>query len=109
MVLRIAAIYGWPMSTQHAKELTATIVGGATLRYLAQAAAKFIPGPGWVIAGAIASAGTWAIGQVAIQYFEHSKKLGPRHLQSLYRQKVKERRGTKGRRRGRGKTVQDHD
>jgi small GTP-binding protein len=115
MVLRIAAIYGEPMSTQHAKELTATIVGGATLRYLAQQAAKFIPGPGWVIAGAVASAGTWAIGQVAIQYFEHGKKLGPRHLQSQYRQKVKERRspraagGTKGGRQSRGKVVQAHD
>jgi small GTP-binding protein len=95
MVLRIAAIYGEPMSTQHAKELTATIVGGAALRHLAREAAKFIPGPGWVIAGAVASVGTWAIGQVAIQYFELGKNMGPRGLQSLYRQKVKQRRGTK--------------
>jgi small GTP-binding protein len=94
MVLRIAAIYGEPMSTQHAKELTATIVGGAALRHLAREAAKFIPGPGWVIAGAVASIGTWAIGQVAIQYFELGKNMGPRHLQNLYAQKVKQRRGT---------------
>jgi uncharacterized protein (DUF697 family) len=95
MVLRIAAIYGEPMSTQHAKELTATIVGGAAMRHLAREAAKFLPGPGWVIAGAVASVGTWAIGQVAIQYFELGKKMGPSGLQSLYRQKVKQRRGAK--------------
>jgi uncharacterized protein (DUF697 family) len=92
MVLRIAAIFGEPMSVQHAKELVATIVGGMALRYLAQEGAKFIPGPGWVVAAAIASAGTWAIGQVAIQYFEHGKTLTAEQLRSRYEGLLKERR-----------------
>jgi uncharacterized protein (DUF697 family) len=87
MVLRIAAIYGDPMSAQHAKELMATIAGGLTVRFLAQEGAKFIPGPGWVVAGLIASAGTWTIGQVAVQYFEHGKKLSARELRTLYRRR----------------------
>jgi small GTP-binding protein len=92
MVLRIAAIFGEPMSAQHAKTLVATIVGGMALRYLAQEAAKLLPGPGWLVSAAVASVGTWAIGQVAVQYFEHGKKLSAEQLQDLYEQRVKERR-----------------
>jgi small GTP-binding protein len=87
MVLRIAAIHGEPMSARHAKELIATIAGGLAVRFLAQEGAKLIPGPGWIVAGLIAGAGTWTIGQVAVQYFEHGKKLSARELRSLYRQR----------------------
>ncbi|MBI5955378.1 MAG: GTP-binding protein [Chloroflexi bacterium] len=85
LVLRIAAIYGEPMTADHARELVATIATGVFLRYLAQAAAKALPGPGWAISGGIAGAGTWAIGQVAVEYFESGKQLSPAQLQSLYR------------------------
>jgi small GTP-binding protein len=105
MVLRIAAIFGESMNLQHAKELVATIAGGLALRYLAQEGAKFIPGPGWLIAGAVASAGTWAMGQVAVQYFEHGKKLTPQEMQARFAALVKKRRKTarsKRSRRGKG-------
>jgi small GTP-binding protein len=92
MVLRIAAIFGEPMNLQHARELIATIVGGVALRYLAEEGAKLVPGPGWVIAAAVAAAGTWAIGQVAILYFEQGKKLSAEQMQSLYQRFVKQRR-----------------
>jgi small GTP-binding protein len=102
MVLRIAAIFGEPMSAHHAKELIATIAGGMAFRYLAQEGAKFIPGPGWVISASVASIGTWAIGKVAVQYFQHGKNLNAQQLQSLYEERVQERRkmlGSKRRRR----------
>jgi len=91
MVLRIAAIFGEPMSAHHAKELVATIVGGTALRYLAQQGAKLVPGAGWVVSAAVAGAGTWAIGKVAVQYFEHGKKLSPEEMHSQYKQLVKSR------------------
>jgi small GTP-binding protein len=87
MVLRIAAIYGEPMGVEHAKTLVATIAGGLTLRYLAIAGAKFIPGPGWIVAGTLAGAGTWAIGRVAVQYFEHGKELSPEEIRRLNRER----------------------
>jgi small GTP-binding protein len=93
MVLRIAAIYGEPMSAQHAKELVATILGGLTFRYLAQEGAKVVPLAGWAVAGTVASLGTWAIGQVAVRYFEHGKKLTARQLQTLYGRKLRGRQG----------------
>jgi small GTP-binding protein len=96
MVLRIAAIHGEPMSAQHAKELIATIAGGVALRYLAQEGAKLIPGPGWIVAGGIAAIGTWAIGQVAIRYFERGKQLGGGEMQRLYTELVRRPRLGKG-------------
>lgn len=92
MVLRIAAIYGEPMSAQHAKELIATMIGGMTVRYLAQVGAKFVPGPGWVLAGAAAGVGTLAIGRVAVHYFEHGKKLTAKQLHGLYRRRLRQSR-----------------
>lgn len=92
MVLRIAAIFGEPMNIQHSKELVATIAGGVALRYLAQEGAKFVPGPGWVVAAAVAGVGTWAIGQVTIRYFEQGKRLNAEQLQNLYRGYVRRRR-----------------
>jgi small GTP-binding protein len=92
MVLRLAAIYGESMTFQRANTLAASIVGGMALRYLAMEGAKFIPGPGWIVAAALSGIGTWGIGQVAIQYFEQGKKLSERQLQSLYQARVGGRR-----------------
>jgi len=85
MVLRIAAIYGEPFSVRHARELLTTIAGGVGLRFLAGELAKVIPGPGWVVAGLVAGIGTWAMGQVAVLYFEHGKRLSPAQLRQMYR------------------------
>jgi small GTP-binding protein len=92
MVLRVAAIYGEPLNAQHAKTLVATIAGGVTLRFLAQEVAKLVPGPGWIAAGAVAGTGTWAIGQVAVQYFERGKNLTAEQLKELHAQQWRRRR-----------------
>jgi small GTP-binding protein len=91
LVLRIAAVYGEPMTQQHARELAATIAGGAAVRYLAGQASKLVPGPGWVVSGAVAAAGTWAIGRTAVAYFESGKQLTPPQLRALYRRLVRSR------------------
>ncbi|GHO82910.1 GTP-binding protein [Dictyobacter formicarum] len=88
LVLRLAALYGEQMdnadSKKHARELIATIAGGLGLRYLAQQAAKAVPFGGDFVAGAIAGAATWSIGQVALEYYEDNKQLSPKRLQQLY-------------------------
>ena len=85
MVFRIAAIFGESITLQRANTLAATIVGGMALRYLAMEGAKFIPGPGWLAAAALAGIGTWAIGQVVVQYFEGGKAMSEGELQGSYR------------------------
>jgi len=85
LLLRIAAVYGEPMSMRHVRELMVTVAGGLALRYLAEEAAKAVPFGGDLVSGAIAAAGTWAIGQVAIEYFDNNKKLSGSQINDLFR------------------------
>ena len=89
LVLRLAALYGEQMDTadamKHARELVITMVGGLGLRYLAEELAKTVPFGGDFVAGAIAGAGTWAIGQVALEYYEGGKKISPNRIRELYK------------------------
>ena len=88
LVLRLAALYGEPVdsanTTRHLRELIAVMAGGLGLRYLAEQAAKAIPFGGDFISGAIAGAGTWAMGQVILEYYESGKKISPQRLRMLY-------------------------
>lgn len=88
LVLRIAALYGENMNTteatKYARELIATMAGGLGLRYLAEQAAKAVPFGGDFVAGAIAGAATWSIGQVALEYFENGKQINPSRLKQMY-------------------------
>ena len=85
LVLRIAAIYGESLSVRHARELLTTMAGSVALRYLAAQLAKLLPGPGWLIAAGVTGLGTWAMGQVAVLYFEGGKQLTPRQLRERYK------------------------
>jgi small GTP-binding protein len=86
LVLRIAAIYGENISPERARELIATMAGGILLRYLSSEAAKLLPGPGWLLAAAFDSASTFAIGEVAIRYFEGGRQLSGQQMQDIYQQ-----------------------
>ncbi|MBU0704883.1 MAG: DUF697 domain-containing protein, partial [Chloroflexi bacterium] len=93
LVLRIAAIYGESMSVRHARELLTTMAGGVALRYLAAELSKFIPGPGWLVAAGVTGLGTWAMGQVAVAYFEGGKHLTPEQLRQRYKRLLRRPRG----------------
>ncbi len=85
LVLRIAAIYGEPLTASRAREVVATITAGLALRYVAEEAAKLVPFGGDLVSGAIAAAGTWALGQVTAEYFESGKKLSGGQLRSMFK------------------------
>jgi small GTP-binding protein len=88
LVLRLAALYGEPLDSsdalKHARELLITMAGGLGFRYLAEQAAKAVPFGGDFVAGAIAGAATWSIGQVALEYYEGGKQLKPSRMRELY-------------------------
>lgn len=88
LVLRIAALYGEPMNTaeatKHARELVITMAGGLGLRYLAEQAAKLVPFGGDFVAGIIAGAATWSIGEVALEYYENGKTMNAGRIRQLY-------------------------
>ncbi len=89
LVLRLAALYGEPIDSKeaakHARELVVTMISGLGLRYLAEQAAKAVPFGGDVIAGAIAGAATWSIGEVALEYYEGGKTFNAGYIRTLTR------------------------
>lgn len=84
LVLRIAAVYDQPLSAKYARELVVTIAGGLALRYVAEEAAKAVPVAGDLVSGAIAAAGTWTLGQVAIEYFEGGKTFNRAQVNEMF-------------------------
>ncbi len=84
MVMRIAALYNEPLSGKPTRELAATVAGGLIFRYIAEEAAKAVPFGGDLVAGAIAAAGTWSLGQVATEYFDGGKKLSQRQMKDMF-------------------------
>jgi uncharacterized protein (DUF697 family) len=70
LVLRIAAAYGEKVDAQRLPEIAATIGSGLALRALAREALDLVPVAGWALKGAVAYAGTLALGEAAVRYFE---------------------------------------
>jgi uncharacterized protein (DUF697 family) len=80
MVFRIAAAYGEEIDRDRALEVLAVIGAGLGFRAVARQALTFVPGVGWAIKGAVAYAGTQALGRAAAAFFE---KGGQRRLREL--------------------------
>ena len=70
MVLRICTAYGLTVDAQRVPELVATIGAGFGFRAVARELLAFIPILGWAVKGAVAYAGTRALGEAAIRYCE---------------------------------------
>ena len=85
MVVGIAKIYGYDITTERAKEVLWVAGGGIVLRYAFQTLVKFLPGLGSIIGPAIAYGGTVAIGEAAIMYFESGMKASPAEITEVYR------------------------
>lgn len=72
MVLRMAAMFDLPVSIDRARELLAVAGSGFAMRTVARQLVKFIPGPGWIVAGGIGYTGTLAMGKAALEYLRHN-------------------------------------
>jgi uncharacterized protein (DUF697 family) len=69
LVLRIAQAHGRELGRQRPAELAATLGAGLGLRALARRLLEVVPIGGWVVKGAVAYAGTRAIGEAAVLRF----------------------------------------
>jgi uncharacterized protein (DUF697 family) len=69
LVLRIALAHGEEVDGSRVPELLGVVGAGFGLRTLARQLLDFVPVAGWVVKGAVAYAGTRAIGEAAGQYF----------------------------------------
>jgi len=73
LVLRIASAYGAEIDGQRLPELLAVLGAGFGLRALAREALDFVPVAGWALKGAVAYAGTRALGEAARRYFKQQQ------------------------------------
>lgn len=70
LVLQLAAAYGQPIDAQRLPEILGVVGAGLGLRALARQALGLVPVAGWAVQGAVAYAGTRALGEAAIRSFE---------------------------------------
>ena len=71
MILQIAAAYGQPLGADRIKELAVTLGSAFVFRTVARQAVGLVPALGWAIKATVGYAGTVAIGNTAIDYFEN--------------------------------------
>jgi uncharacterized protein (DUF697 family) len=69
LVLRLAQAHGADDAHALVSELAATVVAGFGLRALAREVLDLVPGAGWAVKGAVAYAGTRALGETAWKRF----------------------------------------
>jgi uncharacterized protein (DUF697 family) len=70
LVLRLAATYGQEIDAARVPEILGVVASGMGLRALARQALGVVPVAGWAVKGGIAYAGTRALGEAAVRYFE---------------------------------------
>jgi uncharacterized protein (DUF697 family) len=70
LVLRIGAAYGVELDADRVPEVLAVIGSGLAFRAVARGSLAFVPVGGWLVKGAVAYAGTRAVGEAAVRYFE---------------------------------------
>lgn len=83
MVLRLAAAHGEEVSVERALELLGVVGAGFGFRSIARQALDFMPGPGWLVKGAVAYGGTRALGSAARSYFNGEVRVTPSRLAPL--------------------------
>jgi uncharacterized protein (DUF697 family) len=85
MVLALAAMHEMELTQERALELLGVVGVGFGLRTLAREALAFLPGPGWILKGAIGYTGTLALGEAAGRYFEAGAPATPSRLVALFK------------------------
>jgi uncharacterized protein (DUF697 family) len=70
MVLRLAGAYGHEIDRERAVEILGVVGAGLGFRAVARQLVAFVPVGGWAVKGGIGYAGTKALGEAAIRYFE---------------------------------------
>ena len=70
LVLRLALAYGQEIDRERAVEVLGVVGLGFGLRTVARELLDLVPVAGWAVKGAVAYAGTKAIGEATVRYFE---------------------------------------
>jgi uncharacterized protein (DUF697 family) len=78
LVLMIATAHGVEVDRERLSEVLAVVASGFALRTAARQVLGAVPVAGWAVKGAIAFAGTRAVGETAVRYFAARAEQGER-------------------------------
>ncbi len=70
LALQLAAIHGHPGLDHRSREMIGTVLWNLTLRYVTQQVLKLAPVLGWIGSAALSGAGTWALGNALVRYYQ---------------------------------------
>jgi uncharacterized protein (DUF697 family) len=74
LVLRLANAHGVEVGRERLPEILGVIGSGFAFRAVARQALGFVPVAGWLTKGAVAYAGTRALGEAAVRYFADTSR-----------------------------------
>jgi uncharacterized protein (DUF697 family) len=77
LALRIGTAHGHQVDQERVPEILGVIAGGLAFRTVARQALAAIPVAGWAVKGGVAYAGTRAVGEAAVRYFEARSAAAP--------------------------------
>ena len=76
LALRIASIYGIPLSSERVREVAAVVAGAFGLRAGARLLVRALPLPAFLVRAGVGAGGTYAVGRALIAYFERLSAAG---------------------------------
>jgi uncharacterized protein (DUF697 family) len=76
LILRIAAAHGQRIDRERLPEVLAGVGAGFGFRAIARELLDVVPRPAWLVKGAVAYAGTHAVGEASIRYFSARNPAG---------------------------------
>jgi uncharacterized protein (DUF697 family) len=90
MVMRIGTAYGRDLSPERVPEVLSIVAAGLGLRSVARQVLGMVPLAGWAVKGSIGYAGTLALGEAAIKYYESGiAPVDPARVKGLLNKVVK--------------------
>jgi len=90
MMLQIGTAYGRDISLERVPEVLGVVVAGLGLRAAARQVLGMVPLAGWAVKGAFGYAGTLALGEAAIRYYESGvAPVDPQRVKGLLNRVVK--------------------
>ncbi len=95
MVQAIGRVHSQKLDQKSVLEILSTFGASLLAQNAIMAAAKFIPGFGWVLSISVAYALTYAVGEVSDFYFRNGRGVPPADLKDMFKRVYKDKRAEK--------------
>ena len=95
MVQAIGRVHSQKLDQKSVLEILSTFGASLLAQNAIMAAAKFVPGFGWVLSISVAYALTYAVGEVSDFYFRNGRGVPPRDLKDMFQRVYKDKRAEK--------------